>query len=174
MIINGPIYAKLGFAEGNPREMLSVPIQQISYVVVQRREELSDVDIQNINQYLPTSELWYLYKTRNVDLIKVRFNTECFSNEPGAFFDCGEYLWKIYRRMFSDFLNMNMPYWYPSAETMNPNTIAEYIETCIYTYEQTGYEIKRNSKLPQLNGFYEDFVATAEIKRLAFLSPLFL
>lgn len=174
LIINGPIYAKLGFAEGNPREMLSVPIQQISYVVVQRREELSDVDIQNINQYLPTSELWYLYKTRNVDLIKVRFNTECFSNEPGAFFR----LWgNIFGRYTDEclvtFLNMNMPYWYPSAETIDPNTIAEYIETCIYTYEQTGYEIKRNSKLPQLNGFYEDFVATAEIKRLAFLSPLF-
>lgn len=174
LIINGPVYAKLGFAEGNPREMLSVPIQQISYVVTRRGEELSDVDIQNIDQYLPSGELWYLYKTRNVDLIKVRFNTENFRNDITAFFK----LWgNIFSRYTDEclvtFFNMNMPYWYPSAETIDPNTIAEYIETCIYTYEQTGYYIERSSKLPELNVFYEDFVSSAKIKGLPFLSGVF-
>lgn len=173
-VISGPVYDKAGIQGGNPREMLSIPIQQLSYVVVQKGDELTAEDINNINQYLPSSELWYLYKTRNVDLIKVRFNTANFISNPKHFFT----LWSNILGRYTDeclvaFLNLNSPYWYPSASTIDPNTIAEYIETCIYTYEQTGYEIYRDSKLPQLNSFYEYIAKNAHVNFPIGFSTLF-
>lgn len=174
LIVQGPVYDKLGYGEGNSREMLSIPIQQLSYVVVAKGGELTGEDIQNINRYLPASELWYLYKTRNVDLIKVRFNTENFDRDPVAFLK----LWANIFSRYTDeclvtFFNMHMPYWYPAAETIDPNTIAKYIETNIYPYEQTGYEIERSSKLPGLNKFYEEFVAGAKLNGPISLARLF-
>lgn len=179
-LVNGPIYKSMGIQDGNPREMLSVPIQQIAHITYAKTEELTDEDFYEIEKYIPGHTIAYYYRTRTVDLVKFNFYTENFVNDPKAFIR----LWANLVSRYTDdaltaFFNLNIPYWYPGAAsvdsnaTIDPSSPGYYIETGIYTYEQTGYEISRSSILPRLNTFYERFATTAKLDNPLISSDIF-
>lgn len=158
--INGPIYSSLGIESGNSREMLSVPMQQITYVVLFKQDKLTPAEINEINKYLPTAELHQLYNPRLADFVKDKFNTEEFNKDPLAFLQLWFHLFKQYPVEYVwSFLDLNFPYWYPGAETIDPYSARKYIETYIISGEKFGYTAQRASILPSLLTYYENVAA---------------
>lgn len=155
-LVNGPAYSAMGIKDGNPREMLSVPMQQISYVVVNYYDELSAQDLEDINKYLPADSLVYLYNPRFADPVKIEFNTDYFKEDSATFFKVwGRLLLQYPDEFVTSFLNLNLPYWYPDANSNDALSRRIYIETNIYPVESSGYEVIRDSKIPFLYNLYE-------------------
>ena len=161
-IINGPIYNALGIKDGDSREMLSIPIQQITYIVAHYEDSFSQEEIQQINEYLPFEDLQRLYNPRLADYAKITFNTENFEDNKSAFFQ----LWFDLFLKYPDeyivaFLNLNLPYWYINANTIDEYAKRDYIETYIMESSVTNYEVVRDSKIPWL---YEQYELYAQYK----------
>lgn len=177
--VNGPIYASLGIEEGNVREMLSVPMQQISYVVINYKDELSAQDINDINQYLPVDELEILYNPRFADPVKITFNSEYFEEDSSTFFKVwGRLLLQYPDEYITSFLNLNLPYWYPDTNSCahlynDELSRRSYIETYIYPVETTGYEVVRDSKIPFLYDFYEKVASYLLFDTIPIVSNIF-
>lgn len=173
-LINGPLFTAMGIDDGNSREMLSVPIQQISYVVTCHESEISQSDSDAIANYLPLAEIKTLYNPRLADPVKITFKTENFQESPSDFI-------KLWFRLFTQypkdyviaFLNLNLPYWYPDASTVDPYANRAYIETYIYDASVTGYEVTRDSKIPLLYSLYEKVASYDLFKTLPIVSNIF-
>lgn len=155
-LINGPVYTLLGIGEGNVREMLSVPMQQISCVIIEHKEELSEADLAEAGRFLPVDSLNELYNPRLADPVKIHFNTGNFQADKAGFIELWLRLLIKYPLDYVDsFLNLNLPYWYPDANTNDEYSQRAYIETYIYPEESSGYKVTRDSKLPFLFNIYE-------------------
>ncbi len=155
-LINYPFFDILGIENGNKRELLSVPIQQISYVVNYHYDEISPEDYQAICKYLPFEEIPELYNLRLADPIKNTFNTTYFEEDSATFFWVwGRLLLQYPKEYIVAFLNLNLPYWYPDACSIDAHAQRIYIETYIYDESASGYAIQRDSKIPWLYNKYE-------------------
>lgn len=77
-VITGPIYSKLNIEKSSPKEMLSIPIQQMARIVTYRSEELSQEDKEVIAQYIPIERVAELYNPTISDPIKNLFNDGTF------------------------------------------------------------------------------------------------
>ncbi len=171
-IINGPVMRMLRVEDGNNREKLSVPMQQIAYTVVRHAEELSEETVLEIDRFLNYDTILSDYNPRFADPIKYGFKTGNYNSDPMAFYKLwfrllcrypGEYV--------TAFLNLNLPYWYPDASTMDEYSQRQYIET--YIYEDENYSVVRDSKLPGLYRFYESVADYSLFQKLPLISNLF-
>lgn len=77
-VITGPIYSKLNIEKSSPKEMLSIPMQQMARIVTYRSEELSQEDKEVIAQYIPIERVAELYNPTISDPIKNLFNDGTF------------------------------------------------------------------------------------------------
>lgn len=77
-IITGPIYSKLNISKSLPREMLSIPIQQMARIVTYKSDELTDEEKEIISQYIPIETTAQLYDPTISDPIKNQFNDGTF------------------------------------------------------------------------------------------------
>lgn len=68
-IIKGPIYSKLGVSEGNPVENLSIPVQQIAYVIA-KGEVLKEDEIELLRKVVDLDKVSVEYKDYIADPIK--------------------------------------------------------------------------------------------------------
>lgn len=173
-LINGPLYSALGVEDGNAREMLSVPMQQIAYVVANHSAELSEEEIEAIDKYLPAYELSSLYNPRLADPVKITFNTEYFNEDKLSFIEVWFDLFLQYPDEYvSSFLNLNLPYWYINANSIDAHSNRMYIETYILDSSITNYEVTRESKIPWLYNIYEKFAGYYSIQDIPIVSTLF-
>ncbi len=174
LLINGPFYSALGIEKGNSREMLSVPMQQIAYVVVCNEAALSTEEVAQINEYIPTENLSALYNPRFADPVKNTFITEAFNESPSDFI---KLWWQLFLKYPEDylvaFLNLHIPYWYPDANSVDMFSQRAYIETTVPDMPQTDYVVVRDSKLPALYAQYEKVASFERFKTLPVISNLF-
>ena len=161
LLINGPVYSALGIGEGNAREMLSVPIQQITTVAVQRGDDLSDKDREAIDAFLPYDELPDLYEPRFADYAKNAFDSEYFGEHKREFAQLWMDLFgRFPQEYWSAFLTLNIQLWYPGSAAVDPSSLADpdsdrrYIETFIFPSEYCSGE--RAGRFPRLLAYYED------------------
>lgn len=117
-IYTGPVFAAFGIAQGEVREALSVPIQQLQRVAVLKEDELTSEQTEKMGYYIdnlewmesPPSE----YTPFSADPAKSCFYSEHYNDDPIAF-------WKFYLQIgeqFSKeyvvaFLSNTIGYWYP-------------------------------------------------------------
>lgn len=173
-LINGPLYTALGIEEGNSREMLSVPMQQIAYVVVCNEASLSTEELTQINEYIPTENLSALYNPRFADPVKNTFITEAFNENPSKFINLWWHLFIKYPEDYVvSFLNLHIPYWYPDANSVDMFSQRAYIETTVPDIPLTDYVVIRDSKLPGLYAQYEKIASYERFKTLPVISNLF-
>lgn len=155
LIIEGPVCSALGMMPGNKKEMLSVPIQQLSRVVALHGDELSKEERKEIGKFLPVKGLRHgLYNPRLADPVKVEVKESVIREDLGGFLK----LWWKYLSRYPDdyvnaFLSLNLPYWFPDAATPDPYSQRDYIETEIYY--APSYNFERTPILPGLYAFYE-------------------
>ena len=169
LIINGPIYTVLGVEEGNVREMYSVPIQQISRVAAREGDSLEEEIRQEIKQYLKYKTVREKYNPRFADPVKRTFRTERYEEDKAGFFRLWFKLFLRYPGHYADaFLDLNIPYWYPGADPIDPYSQRSYIETKIhpsqdYTFERAGY-------LPGLYAYYESAANYSLLRKIPVIS----
>lgn len=77
-IITGPIYQQLNIAKSSPKEMLSIPLQQMARIIKYKSDELSQEEKEIINQYIPIEKAGELYDPTISDPIKNQFNEGTF------------------------------------------------------------------------------------------------
>ena len=192
-VINGPVYHALGIQEGNSREMLSVPIQQITTVVVNHGFEagagsshddesqsaedaanpapLTAQDYEAIGRFLPCDKLPEAYNPRFADYAKNSFDSQYFDTHKKEFVKIWLDLFTRYPEDYwSAFLDLNIQLWYPGSTAVDPYAEREYIETGLYESEYSGVRAER---FPRLLAFYENVADYSSWMDTPVLSALF-
>lgn len=85
LIITGPLYSIFGVLKAPSRELLSVPIQQIAYVVNEHPESIEAEQYEELYKYIPKESL-DKYNPQIADPVKDDFNSDEFDNNPFGFF----------------------------------------------------------------------------------------
>lgn len=131
--VNNVLYPNIYVKEGNSREKLSLPMMQISYVVSKNEENLSEDDLKWVNKYIPLSRIRSRFNPRFADPIKSKFKTDKYDSHPTDFYKLYFHLLLKYPNDYlSELLNLNIPYWYQKAQTLDVYSERAYIETGIY------------------------------------------
>ena len=171
LLINGPVYNALGVQDGNVREMFSVPIQQISRVAVREGGALDGDVRKEINHYLKYWTARKKYNPRFADPVKRTFKADRYEKDKAGFFKLWFKLLMRYPGHYADaFLDLNIPYWYPGADPIDPYSQRSYIETKIhpsahYTFERPGW-------LPWLYSYYEKAADYSLLRKIPIVSVL--
>lgn len=119
-IYTGPVFDALGIAQGEVREALSVPIQQLQRVSVKRAGELTGEQTELMKSYIIDSPKWMAwpldraYDPFFADPAKSCFYSHHYKEDPIAF-------WKFYlqtgeqftKEYIVAFLSNTLGYWYP-------------------------------------------------------------
>lgn len=140
-IYTGPVFAAFGIAQGEIREALSVPIQQLQRVAIKRANELTGEQTERMTYYITDLE-WMEWQPERYDPFCADPAKSCFisvhyDDDPIAF-------WKFYLQtgeQFSKeyvvaFLSNTLGYWYPGyyefsyvmSENYPPEMFAEPLE----------------------------------------------
>lgn len=154
LVVLKGIYPAIGVVQDDSvNESLSVPFSQLAYVYHNSRDSLTQKEVSQIEEYLPSVGN---YNPRFADTIKYDFNRELYQQSSSRF-------WKLYLNVgihhiedyFTAFFDLNIPYWYPLAEFPDPYSQREYIETGIAEMDELPLTL--DSRLPALHDFYESF-----------------
>lgn len=135
-------------------EASAVPLSQLALVMTESPETITEDQWIELSFFIHSGSFMVeAYNPRFYDPLKdALFKTNLQENY-------GRFL-KIWAGVFKNnpvkyvraFLNLNIPYWYPLAKTMDPYSNRVYIETNI---GESPYVFERDSKLPWLLKYYE-------------------
>lgn len=165
------VYPICGVQPGASREMLCVPMQQMSNAFI--NHELSSEEIMVMDQYIEVDTICNNYNPRFADPIKSTFNSDRYDENPIAFWKLWIELLKKYPTDYLDaFLLLNIPYWYQGANPNDHFSQRIYIETDIYNLDGS-VNIHRRNLLPNVNEFYETIAAMEIYEKLHCLKWIF-
>ncbi len=176
-IFTGPVYQILGITKGSSAEMLCVPIQQLSRVMVYGKDELSKEEQAKVEAYIPDYEG---YAPAVADPVKDSFNTGLFEENPGAFVK----LWiqeglKCPVVYIEAFLDTNAGFWNPFATYPNPGTYLPYIPYHGADLGQVGYSwdnevlIRQTPLVKAFAWFYEKMTEAGSYNKIPLLPLLY-
>lgn len=172
LFINSIVFPNVGIEKGDVKEMLSVPIQQITLTAVTHDSELSEETKTDINRYLPYSDIINNYNPRFADPVKELFQTEQFKKDKVHFIKLWLSLLVQYPKEYiSAVMSLNLPYWYPDALSVDPYSGRKYIETGITVTDV--YTFERDSKLPWLLEMYEKVADYSAFEGKPFVANFF-
>lgn len=176
-IYTGPVFDAMGIKPGEVREALCIPIQQLQRVAVNKEEELTSEQMEQMDYYIDNLK-WMqsapgrMYNPFLADPAKSCFYSEHYNNDPVAF-------WKFYLqigRQFSKeyvvaFLSNTLGYWYPGYYDFS------YVMYENYAPERFAEPLERKSigNLPMFEKYYESvcgstFWRETPVLRLFFVS----
>lgn len=167
MAMTGPFFRHFEIANSPKHEALSVPISQLANVYVNYPESLNKEEQTLIEKYVPDVTE---YNPRIADRIKDTFDDIRYKNDNKEF-------WKLWLQIFvkepgayiDAFLSLNISYWYPFAEIIDPLSEGGYIGVGNDVIENSNYEKSWNGWLPNLNKWYkgvsgnDDFISKIPI-----------
>lgn len=167
-IVNNVIYPLIGVKEGDEKEKLCVPIQQISYVYNEEYDNLSQEEKEKIEFFLPGGNI-ESFNFRNADVMKASFDTEKYLNNKSAFWDYYiDFLLKYPKDYLVSFLNLNIPYWYQYAKTIDDLSQLPYIEEQLF-YVNDDITPVRIYKFPIIYKVYHEFASYKIPSKMSFL-----
>ncbi|MGC4017977.1 MAG: DUF6020 family protein [Muricomes sp.] len=154
-LYTGPVYNLLNIQRGSEAEVLSVPMQQLSRVIVYSGDTLASGDKALIEKYIPE---YTEYTPRVSDSVKDTFNVEAYKENKIEFL-------KLWLRVgvahpvtyVEAFLSNNIGFWYLNMKYPDEGTFLSYIVYHNTEYKGDWPEIKRTSYLPALSEFYDKF-----------------
>ncbi len=171
----GPLHSALGVIKGDSREALSVPIQQLSRVMRDNYEELTEEERSWIEQLIPA---YSSYQPRISDLPKRSFNTDFLKQDLfGNFIKWIKIGLKCPLTYIDAFFSLNLGFWYPDMIYRDPGAWHPYIEYDMLSEEIAGSPdflyIERDSKLPWLSERLERFAYETPHQDTPVLSMLY-
>lgn len=125
MVMTGPFFRHFEIANSPKHEALSVPISQLANAYINYPGCLNEEERVLIAEYIPDVEK---YNPRIADPIKDTFDDIRYKNNSKEF-------WKLWSQVFlkapiayiNAFLSLNISYWYPFAEIIDPLSKGGYI-----------------------------------------------
>ncbi len=167
-VVNNLIYPLLGVKEGDEKEKLCVPIQQIVYVYSEEYNNLTLEEKEKIEFFMPSLDV-KLFNLRNADPMKACFDTETYITNKRAFWDNYILLLLKYPKDYCvAFLQLNIPYWYQYANTIDELSQLQYIEEQLF-YVNDEITPIRPYKFPIIYKIYHEFASYNIPKIMSFL-----
>lgn len=167
--------------DGSPREMLSVPLQQMARVRVKAEEELDPSVRQELEKYIPSEWVFAAYNPHLADPVK---NRAVIHDDPAGLMKTWIRLGTEHPAIYIDaFLDNSLGLWYlwdtSHAQVYGIGTESGfgYLSTDNRTMP-AGFEVKEHSLLPGLRAFMERIVSDnayskAPVVRLLFAPALY-
>ena len=173
LLIYGPLYSLLGVHGANGKEMLSVPIQQIASVLQEHQDELSEEDIAIIADIIDITTVRYYYNPRYADPVKDYFNTGNFMADIPRYAGLwSRLLVKYPDHYISAFLALNLNYWYPDSDFVDPYSERMYIESLV-RYDFDFFPVEHNSLWLGLHDLYEGFASGETQAKIPVISVIY-
>lgn len=161
-IYTGPVFEACGIRQGEVREALCIPIQQLQYVAIDKADELTNEQMELMNYYIDNLEWreWSPHRDYNpffADPAKSCFYSDNYNNDPLAFWKYYLQLGKQYPKEYIvAFLSNTLGYWYPG-----------YYEYSYVVYENYSpdefiepLERKSIGELPMIEEYYKSVCAS--------------
>lgn len=162
--VTGPVYSAFGVGDTSSVESLSVPIQQIAYTLTVDYENISEEDLQIIDEMFTPDleEVRGVFDLITADNEKPKFNIEGFENNKEQYIK--EYInlgMQFPQDYIVAFLGLVYPYFYPdfvyhSDTTTHPQYYINYDNLNGAGDLKSYIAIERESKLPKLDNIYQN------------------
>lgn len=161
---------------GSPREMLSVPLQQMARTRVMHEAEIDGKMRQRLDAYLPSEWVFAAYNPYLADPVK---NRAVIHDDPAGLIKTWAQLGMQFPLTYVDaFLDNSIGYWYLADKThstiygVGTESGFGYLSTDNRTMP-AGYEIIEHSYLPKLRLFMEQLISDNEYQKVPVLSIIF-
>jgi len=175
-VFTGPFYSILGIERGQPQEMLSVPIQQVTAVLIHNQDVMTKEEQTMAKEYMWE---WDYFMPRIADNVKNSFDNERFSENKAEFLK----LWigvgkKDIRTYIDCWLDLSLGYWYPDCIYPIPGAYHPYIEyensvPNRYDTEENTTFLQRHSYFPRLENWLSSFSYETKFQAIPVFSMLF-
>lgn len=170
LTVNGPVLTSLGVQKGDPREMLSVSMQQLSRVWHEKPEQLSGEERAYIETLIRRDAL-DSYVRVNADPVKSGFQTQVLKADPMKFLRVWAGIGLREPLLYLDsFLMGNWGYWYPGRTQYWINYIA--FDGNFMEEEYNVLNIFRNSRLPRYEAYLREICLTPEFEKIPVISVI--
>lgn len=161
---------------GSPREMLSVPLQQMARTRVMHEAEIDEAMRRKLDAYLPSEWVFAAYNPYLADPVK---NRAVIHDDPAGLIKTWMQLGTRFPLTYVDaFLDNSIGYWYLADKTHS--TIYGVGMESGFGYLNTdnrpmpaGYEIIEHSYLPKLRLFMERLISDNDYQKMPVLSVIF-
>ncbi len=161
---------------GSPREMLSIPLQQMARTRVKAEETLSEDMRRELDQYLPAEWVFAAYNPYLADPVKSR---AVIHNDPAGFIRTWIRLGLKHPQIYIDaFLDTSVGYWFPEDRThaqiygLGSESGFGYLSTDTRAMP-AGFEIPQQSLLPKLRARMERIVSDNSYQNIPGVRILF-
>lgn len=168
--------ASLKAHNGSPREMLSIPLQQMARTRVKAEETLSDNMRQELEQYIPEEWVFAAYNPYLADPVK---NRAVIHDNPAGLIKSWIRLGLTHPQIYIDaFLDNSIGYWFLEDRThsqiygLGTESGFGYLSTDNRAMP-AGCEITEHSYLPGLRRFMERIVSDNEYQKIPVVRILF-
>lgn len=173
---NAGLKAITNAQNGSPREMLSVPLQQMARTRVKEEETLSPQMRQELDNYLSSEWVFAAYDPHLADPVKLR---AVIHDNPAGFLRAWVKLGLEHPRTYIDaFLDNSIGYWFLEDRThaqiygIGTESGFGYLSTDNRTMP-AGCEIVEHSYLPGLRAFMEQIVSENAYQKLPVIRIMF-
>lgn len=161
---------------GSPREMLSIPLQQMARTRVKAEETLSDDMRRELDQYLPSEWVFAAYNPYLADPVK---NRAVIHDNPAGLIKTWVRLGLKHPQIYIDaFLDTSVGYWFLEDRThaqiygLGSESGFGYLSTDTRTMP-AGFEIPQQSRLPKLRVWMERIVSDNRYQNIPVVRILF-
>ncbi len=165
-----------GAYNGSPREMLSVPLQQMARTRVKAEETLAPEMRQELEKYLPSEWVFAAYDPYLADPVK---NRAVIHDDPAGLIKTWIKLGVKHPQIYIDaFLDNSVGYWFIEDRThaqiygMGTESGFGYLSTDNRTMP-AGFEITEHSYLPKVRVFMERIVSNNSYQKLPVIRWIF-
>ena len=168
-LLTQALFPALGVQPGLTREMLSVPVQQISYTAIRHAADFTPEQLKIIQNTI-LADIQESYNPRLADPIKDYTRDWPRDGNTKGFMTVWLQLGLRYPADYAKaFLTLNLQSWFPGSDFPDRYSQRNYIETNIYP----DWNITRESKAPALLNAYEGIATRADWQHIPVLSLLF-
>ena len=161
---------------GSPREMLSIPLQQMARTRVKAEETLSEDMRRELDQYLPAEWVFAAYNPYLADPVKSR---AVIHDNPAGFIKAWIQLGLKHPQIYIDaFLDTSVGYWFLEDRThaqiygLGSESGFGYLSTDTRTMP-AGFEVPQQSRLPKLRAWMERIISDNSYQNIPGLRILF-
>lgn len=173
---NTTLKSALHANSGSPREMLSIPLQQMARTRVTSEQSLSPDMRRTLNRYLPEEWVFSAYNPHLADPVK---NRAVIHDDPAGLLKTWVRLGLEYPQIYLDaFLDNSIGYWFLEDRThaqiygLGAESGFGYLSTDNRTMP-AGFEVEEHSYLPYLRAAMERIVSDNMYQKIPVLRILF-
>ena len=164
-IINGPLLLVLNIDKPSVKEALSVPLQQLARVEINKGDQLTKEEYDQIHKFIKCDDISKIYLTWLSDPIKESFDVEYFNENKLEFVKLWTSLFFKYPvHYFEAFFCNNVGYWYPELSY-------RVVERTVYKSDrewEKGLNITANPIIDsKLVRYYDSFIERRQIPILS-------